>query len=64
MEEILKLSAKRDGMSVAGKVHKLLEDALELEEDLAWGKLIEQRLSKKPIKLVSHKDAWKRFTSK
>ncbi len=56
-EEILKLSAKRDGMSVAGKVTKLLEEALEREEDLLWVQLIKERTAKK-VKLLTHKQVW------
>ncbi len=61
IEEALTASAKRSGMSISKKITELLRDALELEEDLAWAAIVDERLSKKNIKWVSHKNAWKRI---
>ena len=58
VEDILKLSAKRDRMSVSGKALKLIEEALEREEDLLWAEVIKQRTTKK-IKLLTHKQVWR-----
>ena len=52
-------SAKRDGVTTAAKASELLRIALELEEDLVFAKVVNERLSEKNIKWVSHKNAWK-----
>ena len=52
-------SAKRDGVTTAAKATELIRIALELEEDLAFAKVVNERLSEKNIKWVSHKNAWK-----
>ena len=59
VEKALIRSAKRDGIPTASKAANLLRIALELEEDLAWAELADQRLSEKNIKWVSHKMAWR-----
>lgn len=55
---ILKTLAKRDSLSVSAKVLELLEDALELEEDMALATIADSR-SKGKVKYVSHEQAWK-----
>jgi len=57
IENALVLSAKRAGVPVASKAAELLRNALELEEDLAWGSIIKERTSKK-VKLLTHKQVW------
>ena len=56
--QLLKTLAKRDGTPVSTKAAKLLEDALELEEDLALTAIADRR-SKPKVKYVSHEQAWK-----
>jgi hypothetical protein len=58
IEEALVSSAKRSGVPTASKAVELLRIALELEEDLAWVKIIEQRTAKK-VKLLSHENVWR-----
>ena len=50
--------ARRDEMPVATKAERLLEMALEIEEDRFLSKLAQER-DVKSAKLVSHKQAWK-----
>lgn len=50
--------AKRDRLPLATKVHNLLLQALELEEDLVFEKIAEERGNQK-VKRVSHAQAWK-----
>ena len=57
LNKILFQLAKRDKISVSRKVMKLIESAIEAEEDLIFEKLAEERL-KKGGRLVSHKKAW------
>lgn len=59
VEKSLLAAAKRDQVPVAAKAAELIRLALELEEDLALSTLVEERLSNKKIKWVSHKEAWK-----
>ncbi len=59
VEKSLLAAAKRDRVPVAAKAAELLRFALELEEDLALNTLVEERLSNKKIKWVSHKEVWK-----
>ena len=54
-------AAKRDGVPIASKAADLIRIALELEEDLAFGQLVEQRIKEGPIKLLSHKQVWAGF---
>ena len=60
-ERALVKAAKRDGLSTASKAAELLRIALELEEDTALGMLAEQRMKEKPVKFISHKEAWAGF---
>ena len=55
---ILKTLAKRDSVSVSAKAVELLEDALELEEDLALAAIADAR-SKKKVKYIPFEKAWK-----
>ncbi len=57
IENALVLSAKKSGVPVAAKAVELLRNALELEEDLAWGAIVKERTSKK-VKLLTHKQVW------
>ncbi len=58
VKEALQKLAKRDRLPEATKAARLLEIALELEEDLAWAKIAEER-DKKTARFVSHTQAWK-----
>lgn len=64
IEKALILSAKRAGVPIAAKAAELLRGALELEEDMAWIKLADKRMSEKNLTFVSHKEAWKHHISK
>lgn len=50
--------AKRDHMPSATKAERLLEIALELEEDQVWEEIATQRASKKNARFISHEEAW------
>ena len=54
----IKTLAKRDKMPMSAKVAELLEDALELEEDLALAAIADAR-SKKKVKYIPFEQAWK-----
>lgn len=58
MEEALSKLAKRDHVPQATKATRLLEIALELEEDKVWNELAEER-DTKSAKYVTHAKAWK-----
>ena len=58
LEKYVRLASKRDKMSMSSKVVDLLWLALELEEDMYFGKLAELR-SKEKGKSISHEEAWK-----
>ncbi|OQW46986.1 MAG: hypothetical protein A4S09_16205 [Proteobacteria bacterium SG_bin7] len=55
--ESLNKIAKKEKTSVAGISHLLLEKALELQEDLYFSRVGEERVSKKS-KRLSPKDIW------
>jgi len=55
---LLKTLAKRDSVSVSAKVLALVDEALELEEDLALAAIADAR-SKQKVKYISHEQAWK-----
>ena len=57
MEKVLTRLAKRDSVPEATKVVELLHTALEIEEDVAFGKLAEERF-KSMGKTISHKEVW------
>ncbi len=50
--------AQKEGIPHATKAAHLLETALELEEDKVWDKLAQKR-ERKPMRFISHKQAWK-----
>ena len=50
--------ARRDGVPQATKAARLLEVALELEEDYVWDVLAKQRDSKN-ARYISHDKAWR-----
>lgn len=56
-DSLLKL-ARRDGIPAATKAMRLLETALELEEDQIWEEMAEKRDAKK-APYISHQKAWK-----
>ena len=58
MREALVKLARRDRIPQATKAARLLETALELEEDQAWNAIAKQRDVKKAFYL-SHRKAWR-----
>lgn len=58
VQEALHRLAKRDCIPEATKAVRLLEVALELEEDLVWDKIAEKR-DKRHVRFISHAQAWK-----
>jgi len=50
--------AKRERIPEATKATKLIEIALELEEDQAWDKIALER-DRKGSRFISHRNAWK-----
>ena len=60
MESAFVSIVKRDKMPVTTKAKELLRLALELEEDVAWSALVEERLANHK-KFISHEEAWKGF---
>lgn len=57
MKTALTQLAKRDDMPTATKAERLLEIALELEEDQIWDQIAAER-DKKGVRFVSHADAF------
>ena len=55
---MLKTLAKRDNVPVSAKAVKLLEDAMELEEDRVLTAIADAR-SKQKGKYFTHEQAWK-----
>lgn len=58
-EEALRRLAARDRLPAATKAARLIELALEFEEDQIWDELAKNR-DKKTARFVSHSTAWKR----
>ena len=58
VKEALSKLAKRDRMPEATKAARLLEVALEVEEDLFWNQIAEKR-DKKQARFITHASAWK-----
>lgn len=54
----LKKLAQRDQVPTATKAERLLEMALEIEEDEVWNKIANQREKTKNGRYFSHKQAW------
>lgn len=59
LRDVLIKLAKRDKVPAATKAVKLLEIALELEEDQAWDALAKRR-DVKNARYLSHTKAWKK----
>ena len=57
MEKVLTKLAKRDSVPEATKAVERLRTALEIEEDVVFGKLAEERF-KSMGKTISHKEVW------
>ncbi|MDB5037464.1 MAG: hypothetical protein JWQ35_992 [Bacteriovoracaceae bacterium] len=58
-KELEKLASKRE-ISMSSLAMSLVEEALELQEDIYFSRIADERLSKlDESKLISHKDAWK-----
>lgn len=55
----LKKLAIRDQIPTATKAERLLEVALEIEEDEVWDKIANKREQNKKIKYLPHNKAWK-----
>jgi len=64
IEVALKAIAKRDRVPVASKAAELLNFALEIEEDLVWGKVVLERMSHKDIRWIPHDTLWKKVRSR
>lgn len=58
VRDVLSKLARRDRIPQATKATRLLEVALELEEDQVWDALAKQRDTKKS-RYLSHETAWK-----
>lgn len=50
--------AKRDRVPEATKASRLVEIALEIEEDITWDRIADKR-DRKGIKFFPHKNAWR-----
>lgn len=57
MKEALQKISRRDQIPAATKAARLLEVALEIEEDKIWNDLAEKR-DVKTARFLSHKKAW------
>lgn len=57
IREALTKLARRDNMPEATKAARLLEMALEIEEDVVWDEIASKR-DRKNARLVSHKHVW------
>ncbi len=52
--------ARRDRIPVATKTLEIIEDWLEMQEDMAFARIADKRVSAGG-KYISHEEAWKRF---
>ena len=59
LNSALKKLALRDQVPTATKAERLLEIALEIEEDEVWNKIASKREKTKNIHYLSHNRAWK-----
>ena len=59
MSLALKKMAIRDQVPTATKAERLLEIALEMEEDQIWDKIAATREKTKSTEYLSHNQAWK-----
>lgn len=64
LEEGLRLAAKHDSVPVASKAAELLRFALDIEEDLYFGKIVEERMKQRNIKWIPHDEMWKKVLGK
>ncbi len=55
----LKKLAHRDQVPTATKAERLLEIALEIEEDEVWNRIASHRLQNKNTRYTNHNQAWK-----
>ncbi|MDP2630025.1 MAG: toxin-antitoxin system, antitoxin component [Candidatus Uhrbacteria bacterium] len=53
--------AKRDDVPFATKASALIEEALELEEDIAFNYLARQRESEGGVDYRSHEEVWSKY---
>ncbi|MEK7586396.1 MAG: hypothetical protein AAB453_00825 [Patescibacteria group bacterium] len=60
MARALKASAKMDGVQITTKATMLIRLALELEEDMLWAKIAEERRSTS-TKMLSYDEIKKKF---
>ncbi len=58
LREALRKLAKRDRIPQATKAVRLMESALELEEDQVWNDIAEKRDTKK-ARFIAHAQAWR-----
>ena len=58
LDSAVEYLAKRDKTSRSGKVAELVKLAIEIEEDMLWSKLADERASKRG-RLIPHSEAWK-----
>jgi predicted DNA-binding protein len=58
LEEMLTALAKRDKVSVASVATKLIQTAIEIEEDAVWARLAAER-DTPDAKFISHEEFWK-----
>ena len=57
-EAALKRAAKRDGVPVATKAAELVMIGLDLEEDIAWSTLADERALTPKEEYIPHDQAW------
>ena len=60
----LRALAKRDQEPLATKAARLIEEALELEEDRALSALAEERLKSHKGRWISHDEVWRALEKK
>ena len=59
LNSALKKLALRDQVPTATKAERLLEIALEIEEDEVWDRIASKRQHSKNISYLTHNQAWK-----
>lgn len=60
LNSALKRLATRDQVPTATKAERLLEIALEIEEDEVWNKIASERLKMKNLRYLTHDEVWKK----
>jgi hypothetical protein len=58
LNSALRKLARRDQVPTATKAERLLELALEIEEDHVWDRIAKQREQAKPSRYLTHKQVW------